>query len=914
MRSTILTIALLLLASITYSQTATIEKSQAEMIYDTIPSVAPCTYCSEMIFVMADTSEYRWDGDSWELWDNGVRWSLEQDSIRVGYKFGIEYARDTIRTPGSGGGGGGSGSGIDYVIQSTAPADTTKLWIDNSPGDSKIWDINQRVGGAWEKIKYYDPVSGYVSALPPVYILGTGQSNMLYRPTGGDLTVDQRVVEWRNGAWEICDRTAGNANNLALQFAKNLAEDEDRIVRFAVIAEGSRPIEDWFPDSTKFNEIVEFVDSAQVDQLDLILWRQGERNSDLGDTESEYAAKFDSVFNVFRDSTWFGQKGEIVTANLNEAYPLTTGVQTFFLNLATSNDTDSRISVASSFGLAPGLGGNHIDGASIDTAGYRMYQAWKGRQLDIWERDGTTITSYNSGDNLNIGGTLGVGVTSPARKVEIYQPATATPELRLTHTVGTHYADFDVNSTGELRITNSSGAYYIGGVLIGPLPSATGSVTLGGGNLGLTGTANTLFGGQAGNILTSGIRNSFFGNGAGLLNNGSSNVFAGYRNFQSNPSSFGITSVGVEAGKFHTTGNSLLVAGFNAAQTLSGGGNATSFSNGVYLGPGVKVGANGATNEIVLGFGAEGDGSNTARIGNSSMTKLSSGSYTFNVNQSTTGLDGYVMTYNESNDELELQATSGGDMSSFTAAADTGTPAEISDSETLTIAGGEGVDTEISGNTVTTTLDLSELTVETSLGGNEYFPFYDSGNTSQWLAHIDSLLRYFENNAVIRSIYNPSGLLPDFGTYVNSDGAGFEITADAIDIQGVDVTVNGTPISIRTRDTLFIPIYAHPHDEAITTGSADYRGWRVPAEIGDDPDAKIEAIQYSFDTPGSDTVTIQLTNGTINIAGSTIPIAGYVENTAVSQTLTTGEKWTPTIGTINGTGHEGLMVNLMIVR
>jgi hypothetical protein len=61
-------------------------------------------------------------------------------------------------------------------------------------------------------------------------------------------------------------------------------------------------------------------------------------------------------------------------------------------------------------------------------------------------------------------------------------------------------------------------------------------------------------------------------------------------------------------------------------------------------------------------------------------------------------------------------------------------------------------------------------------------------------------------------------------------------------------------------------------------------------------------------------VTIQLTNGTINIAGSTIPIAGYVENTAVSQTLTTGEKWTPSVSTINGTGHEGLMVNLMIVK
>lgn len=124
MKKIAITIAALFMATLSFGQT--IEKSQAEMIYDTIPSVAPCTYCSEMIFVMADTSEYRWDGDSWELWDNGVRWSLEQDSIRVGYKFGIEYARDTIRTPGSGGGGGGTVNAVvagdNVSVDNTDPA------------------------------------------------------------------------------------------------------------------------------------------------------------------------------------------------------------------------------------------------------------------------------------------------------------------------------------------------------------------------------------------------------------------------------------------------------------------------------------------------------------------------------------------------------------------------------------------------------------------------------------------------------------------------------------------------------------------------------------------------------------------------------------------------------------------------
>ena len=81
MRTTIITLSLLLITAFSYGQT--IEKSQAEMVYDVVPSVAPCTYCSEIVFVRADTSEYRWDGDSWEMWDDGVRWALVQDSIRV---------------------------------------------------------------------------------------------------------------------------------------------------------------------------------------------------------------------------------------------------------------------------------------------------------------------------------------------------------------------------------------------------------------------------------------------------------------------------------------------------------------------------------------------------------------------------------------------------------------------------------------------------------------------------------------------------------------------------------------------------------------------------------------------------------------------------------------------------------------
>jgi hypothetical protein len=61
--------------------------------------------------------------------------------------------------------------------------------------------------------------------------------------------------------------------------------------------------------------------------------------------------------------------------------------------------------------------------------------------------------------------------------------------------------------------------------------------------------------------------------------------------------------------------------GYNSAFQYSGGTTiASSFSNGVYIGNSTKVGIAGATNETVIGYLAEGRGSNTTTIGNTSTT------------------------------------------------------------------------------------------------------------------------------------------------------------------------------------------------------------------------------------------------------------------------------------------------------
>jgi len=80
-------------------------------------------------------------------------------------------------------------------------------------------------------------------------------------------------------------------------------------------------------------------------------------------------------------------------------------------------------------------------------------------------------------------------------------------------------------------------------------------------------------------------------------------------------------------------------------------------SNSVVLGYNANTSEETNTNSIVIGKDALGLGSNTAVIGNSSITKLNSNKYTFNVDQDTTGKDGQVLTFNSSSGELELAQT-----------------------------------------------------------------------------------------------------------------------------------------------------------------------------------------------------------------------------------------------------------------
>jgi hypothetical protein len=82
-------------------------------------------------------------------------------------------------------------------------------------------------------------------------------------------------------------------------------------------------------------------------------------------------------------------------------------------------------------------------------------------------------------------------------------------------------------------------------------------------------------------------------------------------------------------------------------------------SNAVVIGKSAKTTTTQSNNSIVIGANATGLGDDTAVIGDGQMTKLNSNKYTFNVDQDTTGKNGYLLGLNSSSGEIELQDISG---------------------------------------------------------------------------------------------------------------------------------------------------------------------------------------------------------------------------------------------------------------
>jgi hypothetical protein len=147
---------------------------------------------------------------------------------------------------------------------------------------------------------------------------------------------------------------------------------------------------------------------------------------------------------------------------------------------------------------------------------------------------------------------------------------------------------------------------------------------------------NTFIGSFSGYENKTGVENTFVGTSAGQNNGvGSDNTYIGHRAGNSNISGSNNTLVGksagfdnavgnrntllgTEAGYVATSGDDNLMLGYRAGAITNNVQNLTNSNTSIFLGSDAR-GVNNASNQIVIGALAEGNGSNTVVIGNTSI-------------------------------------------------------------------------------------------------------------------------------------------------------------------------------------------------------------------------------------------------------------------------------------------------------
>ena len=148
-----------------------------------------------------------------------------------------------------------------------------------------------------------------------------------------------------------------------------------------------------------------------------------------------------------------------------------------------------------------------------------------------------------------------------------------------------------------------------------PYTGATGVVNLGAYDL----TVNGVIVGKGNNSL---ISNTAVGASAlsGANSGSASNTAVGYNSLAANTTGYSNSGYGAYSLHNITTGYSNVAVGYAAGNYISGSGSNTTSTNSIYLGASSGASANGNDNEIIIGTGQYGHGSNTATWGNTSIT------------------------------------------------------------------------------------------------------------------------------------------------------------------------------------------------------------------------------------------------------------------------------------------------------
>jgi hypothetical protein len=179
------------------------------------------------------------------------------------------------------------------------------------------------------------------------------------------------------------------------------------------------------------------------------------------------------------------------------------------------------------------------------------------------------------------------------------------------------FSSLSLNTTGASN--TSLGNFTLRNNTIGNSNTAVGSNSI---NANTIGNQNTAIGDSSLSLNTSGSQNTAVGRASLFTNTtANNNTSIGFFALYYNTTGGENTAIGSEALFENTTGSFNIAVGNDAGRLISAGGNNVITNNSVFIGSETRSNANNETNQIVIGYQAIGNGSNSVTLGNTSITK-----------------------------------------------------------------------------------------------------------------------------------------------------------------------------------------------------------------------------------------------------------------------------------------------------
>jgi len=281
--------------------------------------------------------------------------------------------------------------------------------------------------------------------------------------------------------------------------------------------------------------------------------------------------------------------------------PLTSRVQ---INNTASMDSGSIGTELLTTGTGTGWSGGPFSSGYVHSTGTTALTSTFTPANNSYYQLSYTITGSGTGTvAIAMGGVTGDSLGNSSGSAGI--KTTSTAALTLTPTTdftGTVIASVKLitGSIPTISLANSTGA------VANEIRTFSGSnntaIGYHAGRYLTTGINNIFMGYRAGYGITAGNNNTFLGYGAGFNSTLDDNVFVGrYSGFNITASS-GSTFIGTNAGRYYTGNNFLFLA-----------------EDSIFIGRLAAAQDNNQTNQIVIGQGATGFGTNTSTIGNSKI-------------------------------------------------------------------------------------------------------------------------------------------------------------------------------------------------------------------------------------------------------------------------------------------------------